>query len=142
MRDRLLAQLAKLIDGSHTPSAIKRAELRGAIFTKPGHNRYLRVTPGGLLNIDHAWQMSTAHQRFSLVRRRYRLGLQAAVRSRAGLARPQDHASSATNCKACTSAGSPARASTEPTNLQQDILARLGLTSPKKIIEPIPATAA
>ena len=30
----------------------KRAELRGVISTKPGLNRYLRVTPGGLLRVD------------------------------------------------------------------------------------------
>ena len=33
---------------------IKRGELRGKISTKPGLNRYLRVTPGGLLRIDKA----------------------------------------------------------------------------------------
>ena len=32
--------------------ATKRAELRGVISTKPGLNRYLRVTPGGLLRVD------------------------------------------------------------------------------------------
>ena len=32
----------------------KRAELRGVISTKPGLNRYLRVTPGGLLRTDAA----------------------------------------------------------------------------------------
>ena len=34
--------------------AMKRGELRGKISTKPGLNRYLRVTPGGLLRIDKA----------------------------------------------------------------------------------------
>nr|WP_186763394.1 hypothetical protein [Lentzea tibetensis] len=33
-------------------NATKRAELRGVISTKPGLNRYLRTTPGGLLRID------------------------------------------------------------------------------------------
>ena len=33
---------------------MKRAELRGVISTRPGLNRYLRVTPGGLLQIDAA----------------------------------------------------------------------------------------
>ena len=33
---------------------MKRGELRGKISTKPGLNRYLRVTPGGLLRIDKA----------------------------------------------------------------------------------------
>jgi len=34
------------------PRQDKRAELRGVISTKPGLNRYLRVTPGGLLRVD------------------------------------------------------------------------------------------
>ena len=33
---------------------MKRGDLRGRISTKPGLNRYLRVTPGGLLRIDKA----------------------------------------------------------------------------------------
>ncbi len=52
VRARLLAQLGELIDGSDTLSKTKRAELRGVISTKPGLNRYLRVTGGGLLRID------------------------------------------------------------------------------------------
>jgi len=54
IRDRLVAQLTDMIDGSDTLSATKRAELHGVISTKTGHNRYLRVTPGGLLRIDAA----------------------------------------------------------------------------------------
>jgi Transposase DDE domain len=52
IRARLLAQLEELISGTGTLSATERAELRGVISTKPGLNRYLRVTPGGLLRID------------------------------------------------------------------------------------------
>jgi Transposase DDE domain len=52
IRERLLAQLGELIDASDALTATKRAELRGVISTKPGLNRYLRVTPGGLLRID------------------------------------------------------------------------------------------
>jgi hypothetical protein len=52
IRARLLAQLKEMTDGTGTLSATKRAELRGVISTKPGLNRYLRVTPGGLLRID------------------------------------------------------------------------------------------
>jgi hypothetical protein len=52
IRTRLLAQLGELIGTSDTLTATKRAELRGVISTKPGLNRYLRVTPGGLLRID------------------------------------------------------------------------------------------
>jgi hypothetical protein len=41
-----------MTDGTGKLSATKRAELRGVISAKPGLNRYLRVTPGGLLRID------------------------------------------------------------------------------------------
>jgi hypothetical protein len=54
IRGRLVAHLTEMIDGSDTLPAIKRAELRGVISTKPGHNRYLRVTAGGLLRVDAA----------------------------------------------------------------------------------------
>jgi hypothetical protein len=53
-RARLLARLKEMTDGTDTLSATKRAELRGVISTKPGLNRYLRVTPGGLLRTDAA----------------------------------------------------------------------------------------
>ena len=52
IRARMIAQLKELIDGADALSKDKRAELRGVISTKPGLNRYLRVTPGGLLRID------------------------------------------------------------------------------------------
>jgi IS4 transposase len=52
IRDRLLAQLEQTIAGADRLTATKRAELRGAISTKPGLARYLRTTPGGLLRID------------------------------------------------------------------------------------------
>src|SRR5919108_3311214 len=51
-RARLVAQLKELIDGTDKLGRDKRAELRGVISTKPGLNRYLRVTPGGLLRVD------------------------------------------------------------------------------------------
>jgi hypothetical protein len=54
VRARLLAQLDEMICGSDKLAATKRAELRGVISTKPGLNRYLRVTPGGLLRTDAA----------------------------------------------------------------------------------------
>ena len=53
-RARLIAQLKELIDGTDKLGRDKRAELRGVISTKPGLNRYLRVTPGGLLRVDAA----------------------------------------------------------------------------------------
>jgi len=46
------AQLSELMASTDALNATKRAELRGVISTKPGLNRYLRVTPGGLLRID------------------------------------------------------------------------------------------
>ncbi len=54
VRAQLGAQLEELIAGSDTLPAMKRGELRGRISVKPGLNRYLRVTPGGLLRIDKA----------------------------------------------------------------------------------------
>jgi hypothetical protein len=54
VRERMLAQLGELIAGSDKLTGTRRAELRGVISTKPGLNRYLRVTPGGLLRIDAA----------------------------------------------------------------------------------------
>jgi hypothetical protein len=54
VRARLLARLGEMIAASDELSPAKRAELRGVISTKPGLNRYLRVTPGGLLRIDEA----------------------------------------------------------------------------------------
>src|SRR6516162_1825995 len=54
VRERMLAQLGELIKDSDKLSATKRAELRGVISTRPGLNRYLRVTPGGLLRADAA----------------------------------------------------------------------------------------
>jgi transposase len=52
VRARMLAQLEELIAGSDKLTATRRAELRGVISTKPGLNRFLRTTPGGLLRID------------------------------------------------------------------------------------------
>jgi Transposase DDE domain len=54
VRDRMLAQLQEMIKDSDKLSVTKQAELRGVISTKPGPNRYLRVTPGGLLRVDAA----------------------------------------------------------------------------------------
>jgi DDE family transposase len=54
VRARMLAQLGELIKDSGKLTATRRAELRGVISTKPGLNRYLRVTPGGLLRTDAA----------------------------------------------------------------------------------------
>jgi transposase len=52
LREVMIGKLAALITGTDTLSVTKRAELRGRISTMPGLNRFLRVTPGGLLRID------------------------------------------------------------------------------------------
>ena len=52
IRARLIAQLKELTGDSDALTRDKRAELRGVVSTKPGLNRYLRVTPGGLLRVD------------------------------------------------------------------------------------------
>jgi hypothetical protein len=54
VRERMLARLMEMIKDSGKLTATRRAELRGVISTKPGLNRYLRVTPGGLLRVDAA----------------------------------------------------------------------------------------
>jgi hypothetical protein len=54
VRERMLAQLGEMIADSDKLTKTRRAELRGVISTKPGLNRYLRVTPGGLLRVDAA----------------------------------------------------------------------------------------
>jgi hypothetical protein len=61
VRERLLAQLGELINDTDRLSGTKRAELRGQISTKPGLNRFLRVTASGLLRIDT--KASTAETR-------------------------------------------------------------------------------
>jgi hypothetical protein len=52
IRAGLIRKLGELIAGTDKLTAIKRAELRGKISTMPGLNRFLRVTPGGLLRTD------------------------------------------------------------------------------------------
>jgi transposase len=52
LREVMIGKLAALITGTDTLSVTKRAQLRGRISTMPGLNRFLRVTPGGLLRID------------------------------------------------------------------------------------------
>jgi hypothetical protein len=52
VRANLVSHLSRMIAHSDRLSPTKRAELRGVISTKPGLDRYLRVTAGGLLRID------------------------------------------------------------------------------------------
>ena len=54
IREDLVAHLAEKITGTDSLDATKRTELRARIATKPGLNRYLRVTDAGLLRIDRA----------------------------------------------------------------------------------------
>jgi hypothetical protein len=61
IREQLVAQLEELIAGSDTLPVMKRGELRGRISTKPGLNRYLRVTPSGLLRVDKATMKTEAN---------------------------------------------------------------------------------
>jgi hypothetical protein len=52
VRDQLLAQLREAIAGTDRLPAKKRIELVGRLKTKPGLNRFLRVTQRGLLRVD------------------------------------------------------------------------------------------
>ncbi|WP_224388982.1 IS1634 family transposase [Pseudonocardia sp. ICBG1293] len=54
VRANLVERLEAMIADTDRLSATKRAELRGVISTKPGLNRFLRVTSGGLLRVDAA----------------------------------------------------------------------------------------
>jgi hypothetical protein len=54
IRAGLILRLEELIAGTDKLTVAKRAELRGKISTMPGLNRFLRVTPGGLLRTDQA----------------------------------------------------------------------------------------
>jgi DDE family transposase len=54
VRANLVERLEAMITTSDRLSPTKRAELRGVISTKPGLNRFLRVTPSGLLRVDAA----------------------------------------------------------------------------------------
>ena len=50
----MVDKLRGLLNDTDKLSERKRAELLGVISTKPGLNRYLRVTPSGLLRVDAA----------------------------------------------------------------------------------------
>ncbi|WSC86906.1 transposase [Streptosporangium sp. NBC_01756] len=52
IRADLITRLEEMIDGSDTLTGEDRGVLRGKISTKPGLNRFLRITPGGLLRVD------------------------------------------------------------------------------------------
>ena len=54
VREKMISALEEMIAGSDKLSVTKRAELRGKISMMPGPNRFLRVTPGGLLRTDRA----------------------------------------------------------------------------------------
>jgi Transposase DDE domain len=52
IRGELLARLTELITATDTLDATARQHLQARIATKPGLNRFLRVTTGGLLRLD------------------------------------------------------------------------------------------
>jgi hypothetical protein len=52
LREVMVGKLTATIADTDRLTPTKRAELRGRISTMPGLNRFLRVTPGGLLRID------------------------------------------------------------------------------------------
>jgi Transposase DDE domain len=54
IRAELIAKLEETVTGTDSLTAAKRAELRGKISMMPGLNRFLRITPGGLLRVDKA----------------------------------------------------------------------------------------
>ena len=54
IRARMIAQLKELIDGTDALAQGQAGRAARRHLTKPGLNRYLRVTPGGLLRIDAA----------------------------------------------------------------------------------------
>ena len=61
VRERLVAHLQDLIDGSDAWTQTRRDELAGGLRAKPGLRRFLRRTPGGLLRIDKAAIRREAH---------------------------------------------------------------------------------
>jgi len=54
VRAKMITALEETIAGSDDLTVTKRAELRGKVSMMPGLNRFLRVTPGGLLRADRA----------------------------------------------------------------------------------------
>ena len=54
VREKMISALEETIAGSDELTVTKRAELQGKISMMPGLNRFLRVTPGGLLRADKA----------------------------------------------------------------------------------------
>lgn len=61
VRDQIVARLTERLAGSDALSSRKRAELAGALRTKPAFARFLRTTPTGLLRVDRAAVQRDAH---------------------------------------------------------------------------------
>ena len=61
VRERIITHLGERIAGSDNLSTNKRHELYGALCTKPGLRRFLRLTPDGKLRIDKASIRQEAH---------------------------------------------------------------------------------
>ena len=53
-REVMVARLTTMITDTDRLTPTQRAELHGRISTMPGLNRFLRLTPGGLLRVDKA----------------------------------------------------------------------------------------
>jgi hypothetical protein len=60
-RENIVAHLETRVAGSDTLSKTKRHELYGALCTKPGFKRFLRLTKEGKLRIDRARVRREAH---------------------------------------------------------------------------------
>ncbi|MFG2525409.1 hypothetical protein [Streptomyces sp. NPDC048527] len=52
IRERMVAQLTEVIEGTDKLPRPERDKLAGVLSTKPGLKRFLRATPGGLLRVD------------------------------------------------------------------------------------------
>ena len=52
IRAKLVAQLEDVITGTDKLAATERARMEGSLAGKPGLERFLRTTPGGLLRVD------------------------------------------------------------------------------------------
>jgi len=61
VRGRIVARLEEKITGSDRLTARKRAELAGALKTRPAFNRFLRATPSGKLRVDRRAVTRDAH---------------------------------------------------------------------------------
>ncbi len=144
----MLAHLNEMIKDSDKLTTTKRAELRGVISTKPGLNRYLRVTPGGLLRIDAAAIKAEENLDGKYLLRccdpklpaeDIALGYKQLLEAGVTWATTADELGLLTLGTFTGPAGT-FRQTAELTKTQRDLLAKLKIPHPKKIIEATPAT--